>query len=497
MKNPQIKSVLVLGGGSAGLLTALTLKRQLPGLDVEVIHSEKIGVIGVGEGTTAVFPEHLFKTLGIPPQRFYEEAEPTWKIGVRFLWGKRGEFFYDFGFQYDERFPGMERPTGFYAEDDCRYLNDNCALMQHDKAFLSGPLNKPVIQSGYAFHIENAKLVKCLRHIVEEGGVKFTEDTLLEAELRDGRLDRLVFESGQTRSADLFIDASGFRSELLGKALKEPFKSFSEGLFCDRAIVAGWERTDEPIAPYTTAETMDCGWSWQIEHENFINRGYVFSSDFISEDEAIAELLGKNPRITSEPGPVRFRSGRYQRNWIENVVAVGNASGFVEPLEATALAQIIYGSQWLAVTLKEAGLQPGAGEKERYNLEMGRAWDEIRDFLAFHYKFNALKNTPFWRHCREKTSLGDYQGFFEAYQKMGPSEELVKHLPHVPNIYGIEGYLAMLVGMKVPHQGKHQTSDQELESWGRRRRFHQMRAKAGLTVAEALKAIRAPNWKWA
>src|SRR4030095_17204289 len=119
-----------------------------------------------------------------------------------------------------------------------------------------------------------------------------------------------------------------------------PFVDFSNALFCDRAVIGGWARSTEPILPYTTCETMDAGWCWQIEHEQFINRGYVYGSRFLDEDAARTEFLRKNPKIANEPRVVKFRSGRYARSWVGNVVAIGNASGFVEPLEATALGVI-------------------------------------------------------------------------------------------------------------------------------------------------------------
>ena len=153
----------------------------------------------------------------------------------------------------------------------------------------------------------------------------------------EGGIAAVHLEDGRRLAADFFIDASGFRSELLGRALEEPFVSFDRSLFCDRAVVGGWERTDEPILPYTTAETMDAGWAWQIEHEHHVNRGYVYSSQAISDDEAAAEFLRKNPKAPQSPRVVKFRSGRYRRQWVDNVVAIGNAGGFVEPLEATAL----------------------------------------------------------------------------------------------------------------------------------------------------------------
>lgn len=492
----RVQSVIVLGGGSAGMLAAITLKRLIPELDVELIHSPEIGIIGVGEGTTAVFPEYLFNILGIPRDEFYREAKPTWKQGIKFVWGPRDHFFYDFEFQYDQRFDGVSKANGYYVDEDCSDLSLACGLMQRGKAFPTGPLGKPVIKGAHAFHIENHHLVAYLEGEAKRCGVVLTEDTFVSAEHDGGQVSSLHFEKGGRRSADLYIDASGFRSELLGKALEEPFKSFSGGLFCDRAVIGGWERDDEPIQAYTTAETMDHGWCWQIEHETFINRGYVYASDFVSDEDAHAEFRKKNPKTPEEPRILKFRSGRYERSWVGNVVAIGNASGFVEPLEATALAQILYECRWVKELLENSDCQPAEAQRDFYNHAIGVAWDEIRDFLAFHYKFNTRLDTPFWKHCREHTELGDYQALYDLYQEIGPSPLLTSTLPNRPNIYGIEGFLAMLVGMKVPHQNPHTPTEAELQQWQLGRKKIATRAAAGVDVRRALDAIRQPSWQW-
>lgn len=492
-----VQSVLVLGGGSAGLLVALTLKRRLPHLTVTLVRSSAIGVIGVGEGSTAILPAHLFENLGISKDRFYREARPTWKQGILFLWGPRPQgYFYDFGFQFDAQAPGTSRAAGFFAWDDCDDLNPTCALMRRGLAFRTGPLGRPLIKGEYAFHIENALLVSCLETLAVESGILIEDDTLDHAESSAGRIDALAFQSGARRTADLYVDASGFHSELLGKALAIPFKPFSDALFCDRAVVGGWQRGEnEPILAYTTAETMDAGWSWKIEHEHLVNRGYVYSSDFIGDDEARAEFLRANP-LVGETRVVPFRSGRLTTEWAGNAVAIGNAAGFVEPLEATALAQIIYTSCSIVQTLESSGHQPTAADLARHNQSMARAWDEIRDFLAFHYRFNTRRDTPFWRHCQSATPLGDFAGFHEAYREIGPAPELIQSLPFRPNLYGIEGYLAHLVGMQVPHAAAFEPSPAELSAWHRHRQRNATAAGSAVSIAAALAALRAPSWEF-
>jgi len=491
-----IQSILVLGGGSAGLIAALTIRRMMPDIAIELARSHEIGVIGVGEGTTAVFPEHFFQTLGISKADFYRETSPTWKQGIKFIWGPRDHFFYTFDFQYDQKRQGMPMANGFYADEDCSLLDLPAALMQGDKAFATGPLGKPLISGQYAFHIENENLVRYLEKVAAENGVMLHDDTLDHAVREGDVVTELVFKSGIRRTADLVIDASGFRAELIGKTLGEPFKDFTNVLFCDRAVIGGWTRTDEPLQAYTTAETMDCGWCWQIEHEHWINRGYVYSSKFISDEDALKEFLTKNPKVSNKPRLVPFRSGRHERNWVGNVLAVGNASGFVEPLEATALAQLIYEVRWFCEKLRITQRMPDQAAKDDYNLIIGRAWDEIRDFLAFHYKFNTRLDTPFWKYAREHTSLGDYENFYQAYRKLGPAPETILALPYKPNIYGIEGYLTMLVGMQVPHEKPHKPSDGEKQTWERHQRAMRTKVAAGVDSIQALAAIRSDRWQW-
>ena len=334
MSSAAIQRVVVLGGGSAGFIAALTLKRRLPRLEVTVLRSPDLGVIGVGEGTTTAFPRHFFTNLQLKQKQFYEEAQPTWKLGLKFLWGPRRDFFYPFVTEYEQHFPDLHRTPGFYCGEDPAYTGPVSAAMAHDKAFLRRKDGHPHIHDSHAFHIENKRLVGWLENVSRNLGVEVRDGTA-RVEPGPGGIAALVTEKGERITADLYVDASGFRSELLGRALGEPFLSYDDTLFCDRAVIGGWERKDEPIKPYTLAETMDAGWCWQIEHECWINRGYVYSSKFIGDEAARQEFLTKNPKVSNEPRVVKFRTGRYARNWVGNVVGIGNAVGFVEPLEAT------------------------------------------------------------------------------------------------------------------------------------------------------------------
>ena len=494
----MIKNLVILGGGSAGLIAALTLRRLVPQLPVRVIRSPEIGVIGVGEGTTRAFPEFLFRHLRLPPGPFFTEAEPTWKLGARFLWGPRPHFHYTFSRMLDHRWPELPKNNGYYGDVRFDSMDIWSALMEQDRAFPRRQDGFPEFDSHkvVAFHIENIKLVAYMEARCRENGVAITDGTVTQVETGEPGVAALHLDTGERVTADLFVDASGFRSELLGKTLGEPFLSYRRSLFVDRAVIGGWPRTTEPIKPYTTAETMDSGWCWQIEHEKWINRGYVYSSAHISDEDALAEFLRKNPQVANEPRVVRFRSGRYERMWVKNVVAIGNASGFVEPLEATALQAICDQSRTLAAALGDSDFDPSPGVIALYNQFRALAWDNIRDFLAVHYRFNTRLDTPFWRDCRETCDLAGVTELCAFYQENGPSA-LGKSIfvsPH--NSWGHEGFMAMLVGQCVPYSRVHTPGAAERQQWLARADAHAAAAQQGYSVADALRIIRDPRWRW-
>jgi tryptophan 7-halogenase len=334
------------GAGSAGLMAAPMLKRKLRALNVRVVRSPDIGIIGVGEGTAAVFPRHFFEYLKMKPGTFYEEAEPTWKMASAFS-GDGG------------RSSTTPSPSNLNAV--CRKFAEQrlllhwwisvarqCLGVHGAWQGISAPSGWPaaVSQQSHVPHREQ-EARKLAGNRCRENAVEIIDATVTPETGGEG-IAALMAEDGRRITADLYIDASGFRSELLGLVLQEPSELWG-CLFCDRAVTGGWTRAREPILPYTTAETMDSGWCWQIEHEHLINRGYVYSSRAISKDATLEEFLRKNPKVATPPRVVKFRSGRYRRSWVGNVVAVGNSAGLVEPLEATALQVICVEVSTLAV----------------------------------------------------------------------------------------------------------------------------------------------------
>jgi tryptophan halogenase len=495
----MVENVLVVGGGSAGLIAALTLKARLPELAVTIVRSKEIGIIGVGEGSTLALPQYLHGLLGVDPDRFVREAQPTWKLGLRFVrWGPRRFFDYTFAPQLNATWNDLRRPIGFYCDDAMEFACVNSALCSHDRAFARGPKGEPVVNRDFGYHVENVTFVAFLEAHAARAGVKFVEDTVREVR-RDavtGGVASLLLASGRTLSADLYVDCSGFGSLLLGKTLGEPFVSYKPTLFCDRAVVGGWERAaDEPIRPYTTCEGMDAGWCWRIDHEHRVNRGYVYSSAFITDDDAEREFRAANPKV----GPtriVKFVSGRYERAWVANVVAIGNAAGFVEPLEATSLGAICDESYVLAEALIDSANDPGPALINLYNRHCGQNWDFIRDFLAIHYRFNTRFDTPFWRACRESVDLAGAAAYVEFYQENGPSTAFRRDLVHEQNPFKMEGLLTLMQGQRVPYRKRYAPPPRERVLWNEIRTHLRAQGAVGYSVKEMLDLCRSGRWQW-
>jgi len=500
----MIQSVLVVGAGSAGLMAALALKRKIPQLSVRILRDPDTPVIGVGESTTPNVPTFLFDFLKLRHRHFYATTRATWKIGIHFLWGPRPCYEYGFTPQLDAKWPDLPKPNGYYCDEDFSLVDVNTSLMAHRKSFVRNQVGGgPWIHPGHAYHIYNPTYVQFLEECCREEGITFTDTKLQGVEKGPQGVTAVVLSDGRKMSADFFIDASGFRSELLGRALNEPFISYGSSLFCDRAIVGSWDRTDEPTLPYTTAETMDAGWCWRIEHQHAINRGYVFCSNAMSDDEAHAEFMRKNPKARTWEKSVKFRSGRYRRVWVDNVVAMGNASGFVEPLEATALMAVCAMCQNLVEFLIHTNLDPSPTIRDLYNEVSTQSWDDIRNFLSLHYRYNTRLQTPFWKRAVAEVDVSGIQHLLDFYAENGPTGLARNVISNVGtsnglhSAFGIEGYLVHLVGLKVPYKHRHVPTAGEWQIWNRHRSENSAQAAAGLTVEESLAYINHPAWMWA
>jgi tryptophan halogenase len=239
---------------------------------------------------------------------------------------------------------------------------------------------------------------------------------------------------------------------------------------------------------------MDHGWAWQIEFEEHITRGYVHSSAFCTPDEAMRELKAKNPKI-GDMRTIRFRSGRFDRFWINNVVAVGNSGGFVEPLEATALHMVIEHLRLLRQALQDAQGRILPEMVAIQNERFGILWDDVRDFLAIHYKFNNRLDTPFWRHCRADTALHGAQRLVDLYRVAGPTS-IIDHLVPGKTIFGLQGYLSLMTGQRAPTEWREEPTRGEWQAYEQYRQRIRHDAASAIGVKEALQLVHSPHWQW-
>lgn len=479
-------------------MSALMVKLALANMEVVVVRSPNIPVIGVGESTTVALPRFLHEMLGLDRKQFFREVRPSWKLGIRYEWGEPGD--YHFNYTFDPCVDAMMTADGplnaIFCQREMRDASLFYALMDRDKAPCKrSPTGQPMVALNAGYHIENKAYIGYLERKSRQFGVTIIDrDVLAIARDDQGHFMSLKLDDGSDLAGDLFIDCSGFASLLLAQQMGARFISYADSLFVDTAVVGSWQRTDEVLCPYTTATTMDHGWAWRIEFEEHITRGYVHSSAFCSPEEAMRELKAKNPRI-GEMRPIKFKSGRYDKFWINNVVAVGNSSGFVEPLEATALHMVIEQLKLLRQALLDGnGIVPPpviAVQNERF----GILWDDIRDFLAIHYKFNRRLDTPFWQHCRRDTQLAGAQPIVDFYRAFGPSS-ILDHIIPAKTIFGLQGYLSLLLGQHAETNWDCQPSPEQWQAFERYRQRIAQEAQTAMGVREALQLVRDPEWNW-
>jgi len=476
-----VATVGILGGGTAGYLAALALQRKVPGLAITLIESPDLPIIGVGEATTPLMPQFLHVDLGLDVHRLFREVQPTFKLGIRFLWGhpETGDFHYPFG---PVRFLEPVVHGGAIKDVSLQSLlmTAGAVPVYRENGGWSCRLGTEA-----AYHLDNERFVAYLKRRAEEAGVERIEATVAEVERsEDGEEVRaLRTDDGRRLSFDLFIDCTGFRSLLLERTLDSPWIGFESSLWTDRAVVAPVPHGGT-VRPYTTAETMSSGWCWSTPQEDCDHRGYVFASAFQTPEEAEKEMRRICSHSRSGPGMgparlVRFRAGRHAHFWKGNVVALGNAYGFVEPLESTALHMLI---RQIGLLVRVCPLRQGErGLPEELSRKVGAWWDYLRWFLALHYKFNRRVDSPFWRACREEVDVSHHAGLLAAFRERGPLtyDPAARAAFDYPDpLWGPEGIDAILLGQGV--EGHRPRPLLDRETWGERMR----RARAVVTHAE-------------
>ena len=419
MEERPIRSICIVGGGTAGWLTAGIIAARHPDLDVTLVESETIGIIGVGEGTWPTMRSTL-KKMGIAETDFFRECNASFKHGAKFArWVSGGDSdFYYHPLMLPEGFPGLDlAPFWMKHSEAHRDAPSFSSAVCFQEAVCESGLAPKLITTpeyagvlNYAYHLDAGRFAGFLRdHCVAKLGIRHIVDDVAGVIKSDtGDIDAVQTRKSGRFDADLFIDCSGFRSLLLGGALDVPFVDRSDVLFIDRALAmqVPYDDPQSAITPYTVSTAQKHGWIWDIGLQSRRGVGYVFSSHHTTSDAALAELrayVGERHRDL-QPREIRIPCGHRQTFWKGNCVAVGLSAGFLEPLESSALVLIELSAELIGSMLP-ATRETTATLAKRFNQVTQYRWDRIIDFLKLHYLLSQRTDSTFWIDNRDPASI--------------------------------------------------------------------------------------------
>jgi tryptophan 7-halogenase len=413
MNRNNIEKIIILGGGTAGWMTASALSKHFIGLPVSItlVESEAIGTVGVGESTIPHI-RSFNQFLGIDENTFIAETKATFKLGIRFNhWGNLGDdYIHPFG-PLGHDINGVD----FHHYWLRTKIAGNTTPIDHYSlaavAARAGRFQPPVSDEtsilsnySYAFHFDAALYALYLRRYSEARGVVRREGKMLTALVssHSGFIESITLDDGATIGGDLFIDCTGFRGLLIDEILKVEFDDWSQWLACNRAIAVPCEKDTESLKPFTLSIAHTAGWQWRIPLQHRTGNGHVYCSDYMSDDEATSVLLnnlGGTP--LAEPKMFSFTAGQRKQNWKKNCVAIGLSSGFLEPLESTSIYLIQVGIQKLLEFFPDKDfVKENTAE---FNRHLDAEYSSIRDFIIMHYKENTRTDSDFWIRCRHMT----------------------------------------------------------------------------------------------
>ena len=465
-REERVRRVLVVGGGSSGWMAAAVLATALArDVEVQLVESEAIGIVGVGEAT--IPPMQKFnRFLQLDEARFVAETNGTFKLGIEFHnWGRVGD-------RYLHQFGAVGREIdalvklhhwwllGRQADDGADYPEwQECHVAYHaaqqNRFAPSGP-KKGDLQNRYthAYHFDAHLYAAHLRQVAESRGVKRIEGMITGAD-RDGEsgfLKSVTLEDGRVLEADLFIDCSGFRSLLLGGALEEPWTDWSKWIPSDRALAVPSARAEGALTPYTKGIAHPVGWQWRIPLQHRTGNGHVFASAFSSESEAEERLLATlDTKALGEPRLVKFRTGRRERSWVGNVVAVGLSSGFLEPLESTSIHFVQSSLERLVELFPTRAMDPEL--RDQFNARTRLEWEQVRDFIIAHYKLTEREDSEFWRYTRNMDVPDTLARTLDVWRARGHLAVDGGHL------FQIGSWASMLIGQRFLPRGVHALAD--------------------------------------
>jgi len=461
MAKPRITEVVIAGGGTAGWMAAAALARFL-GRDyrITLVESDAIGTVGVGEATIPQI--HLFNAgLGIEEAEFLSATQATIKLAIEFVdWVRPGH-------TYMHAFGAVGRGLGivpfhhyWLRARAARQAEDFGAYSYNETAARSGRFAKTdgrasaIPELTYAYHFDAALYAAMMRRYAEQRGVVRVEGEIggFETDPTSGDLRALTMADGRRVEGQLFIDCTGFRGLLIGDAMRSAYLDWSAFLPCDRAIAVPCERS-EAFRPYTQSMARPAGWQWRIPLQHRTGNGHVYCSSFMSDDQAAAALLANlDGAPLADPRPLRFTTGRRERFWVGNCVALGLAAGFMEPLESTSIHLVQAGIARLLTYFPGAGIEPA--DRDQFNRLSVFEWESIRDFLILHYHANARDGDAFWDACRVMpipTTLADRIALFRASGRVHREHE---------ELFTEEAWTQVMIGQGIIPRAWHPLADQ-------------------------------------
>jgi tryptophan halogenase len=430
MTDQRIRKVVIVGGGTAGWMAGAALSRFLNNgyTEVTLVESEEIGTVGVGEATIPPllnFNGHL----GINENDFVRETQGTFKLGIEFVdWGGLGErYFHPFGF-YGQEVHGVAFHQLYLRElrrrplPDISHYSMSCVAAAYGRfARPSQDARSPVAGLAYAYHFDAGLYARFLRRYAERGGLKRVEGRIVDVALRgeDGFVSSVTLAGGQVVEGDLFIDCSGFRGLLIEQALKTGYEDWTHWLPCDRALAVPTTNVGAPD-PFTRSTARTAGWQWRIPLQHRTGNGLVYSSAFMSDEEAERTLLSNlEGEPLAPPRPLSFTTGRRKQSWNHNVVALGLSSGFLEPLESTSIHLIQSGIGKLIGLFPDRRFNPV--EREEFNRQLQDQYEDIRDFIILHYYATQRNDSEFWNRCRTMSIPDSLSHKIELFRSKGRS----------------------------------------------------------------------------
>ena len=456
MNENGIRQVVIVGGGTAGWMTAAAFSRFLNNgyTKVTLVESDEIGTVGVGEATIPTI-QTFNGMLGINENDFMRATQGTFKLGIEFVdWGGLGErYFHPFG-TYGQEVHGVHFHQLYLRERARRPIPEIWNYSIGSVAAFHGRFGRPSGQGGspiqslaFAFHFDAGLYARFLRNYAEALGVTRIEGKIVEVAQRpeDGFVQSIRLAGGQTVAGDLFIDCSGFRGLLIEETLKVGYEDWTHWLPCDRAVAVPTANVGPPD-PFTRSTARTAGWQWRIPLQHRTGNGLVYSSEFLTRDEAERILLSNlEGEPVAAPRHLAFTTGRRRKAWDRNVVSIGLSTGFIEPLESTSIHLIQTGIARLLALFPDLRFDPI--ERDEYNRVLQAQFEDIRDFIILHYHATNRTDSEFWNRCRTMTVPETLQRKIDLFRSKGRSfREGVE-------LFDVTSWVAVMLGQNIVPQG--------------------------------------------